>query len=297
MRSRKRSYKPALKFILFALLCALTGQTADARSPVNFRLVKGCFVVIPVRVNGAGPFDFLLDTGTNTTLITPELARRLGLSAAGQVSLITPSGATATPRAVLDSLALGTKSVERLEVLYDGLPGVRSADAKILGVLGQNFLSCFNYLLDYRKRQIAFEEDGDLGNLAGGTRLRVERQEGKLIVNTQATAPSKETWRLVLDSGASGLVLFAPPFVVSEPARRAEGFLTPTDAARIPASRGRLRGLRVGDERLFDVPFALVRDCPSREDRSEDGLLPTCLFKAILFQNDRDVVVLNPRAE
>lgn len=297
MRSKNRSYRPALRFILFVLVCALNGQTADARSPVNFRLVRDCLVVIPVRVNGAGPFDFLLDTGTNTTLITPELAGRLGLSATDQVSLITPSGATTTPRAVLDSLALGTKSVERLEVLYDDLPGVRSADAKILGVLGQNFLACFNYLLDYRKRQIAFEEDGDLDNLAGGTRLRVERQEGKLIVTTQPTAPLKETWRLVLDSGASGLVLFAPPFVIPEAAERAEGFLTPTDAARIPASRGRLRGLRVGDERLFDVPFALIRDGPSRADRSEDGLLPTSLFKAILFQNDRDVVVLNPRAE
>jgi len=53
----------------------------------------------------------------------------------------------------------------------------------------------------------------------------------------------------------------------------------------------------VGDERLFDVPVMYIRDCPSREDRSEDGLLPTCLFKAILFQNDRDVVVLNPSAE
>jgi Aspartyl protease len=119
--------------LLFSLLYVFAGQAVHAGSPVNFRFVRNYLVVIPVRVNGAGPYDFLLDTGTNSTILTPELASRIHLQATDSISLVTLSGIEVLPRAVLDSLTLGTKSIKRLEVIFDDLKRVRAVSSKICG--------------------------------------------------------------------------------------------------------------------------------------------------------------------
>ena len=294
-RGRK---KLALWLGLFSIIYALAGQTVHAGPPVDFRLVKNSLVVIPVRVNEEGPFDFLLDTGTNVTLVTPALARRLDLSATSQVSLITLAGPELVPRSVLDNVALGTKSTKQLEVLFDDLLGVRSLDAKICGVLGQNFLSQFNYLLNYRERHLEFETEGEMARRLAGTRLAVEQHEGKLIVSSQATTPLEAALRLVLDSGASHLVIFAAASgkLSLEPELRA-GTLIPTSAAGQPIKLGRLTRLRIGSECIVNLPVALIEDRALHENRPEDGLLPTSLFHSIFFQNDKRIVILNPRAD
>src|SRR3954464_12064202 len=120
---RKRTRLSSL--LLFSILYAFAGQTVHAVTPITFKLVSNYLVVVPVRVNDEGPFDFLLDTGTNTTLLTPELARRINLRATSRIPLITLSGTEMLPRAMLDSLALGTKSLKHLEVIFDDLRGIR----------------------------------------------------------------------------------------------------------------------------------------------------------------------------
>src|ERR1051325_8302015 len=97
--------------LLFSLLYVFAGRAVHAGVPISFKFVRNYLVVIQVRVNNEGPFDFLLDTGTNTTLLTPELANRIHLHAPARVSLVTLSVTEVVPRAVLDSLTLGTKSL------------------------------------------------------------------------------------------------------------------------------------------------------------------------------------------
>src|SRR5690349_20565118 len=44
-------------------------------------------ITVPVRVNGEGPFDFVVDTGANRTVIAGELAAELGLPDDGPASI------------------------------------------------------------------------------------------------------------------------------------------------------------------------------------------------------------------
>jgi predicted aspartyl protease len=297
MKNESGRRNPALWFCLFSVIYALSVHAVHARSSTSFRLMSNALVVVPVLVNDEGPFEFLLDTGTNTTIITRELARQLGLRATGNLSLITLAGAEVVPRSVLDSLALGTKSIKRLEVLFDDLSGVRSLDAKICGVLGQNFLSQFNYLLSYRERYIEFDEDGEMESRFAGTRLIVEQREGKLIVSSQAMAQGQETLRLVLDSGASHLVIFASACDKLGLKRDGpENLLASTNATNHHVMLRRLPRLQLGSERLANLPVALIEDRAPPEDRYEDGLQPPSLFRTIFFQNDKHIVILNPRA-
>ena len=54
-----------------------TDQTEDVR----FRNEMYNRMTVPVRLSGAGPFRFIVDTGANRTAISSELASRLKLSA------------------------------------------------------------------------------------------------------------------------------------------------------------------------------------------------------------------------
>ena len=42
-------------------------------------------IVVPVTINGAGPFDFLVDTGDTDTIIDRKLAEELHLLSAGKI--------------------------------------------------------------------------------------------------------------------------------------------------------------------------------------------------------------------
>src|SRR4051812_33881203 len=179
MRTSVRKRQLATCLSLCCILYAFAGRGVHAGARLGFKLVRNYLIVIPVRVNGQGPFEFLLDTGTNSTLITPQLAGRLGLRPTDHIPLITLSGTEIVPRAALDSLALGATSTKHLEVIFDDLSGIRLVDSKIHGVLGQNFLSRFNYLIDYRERYVEFEEDGELGRRFTGATLALELDEGK----------------------------------------------------------------------------------------------------------------------
>jgi hypothetical protein len=59
------------------LAIALPGVTAaqmrQSNEIVNFRLRDGYLMIVQTMVNGAGPFNFLLDTGATHTVIDPAL--------------------------------------------------------------------------------------------------------------------------------------------------------------------------------------------------------------------------------
>ena len=78
----------------------------------------------------------------------------------------------------------------------------------ISGVLGQDFLSQFNYTLDYRTF------DGCRGTttdqIEKGVRLALEPSRGRFLVQLAPGHDAAECpVRLVPDSGANGVVLFA----------------------------------------------------------------------------------------
>jgi hypothetical protein len=69
--------------LLVAVSLALTippAIQAEASCPGNAasvipRFVQHALIVIPVRINQSGPFDFIVDTGSQVTVIDPSLDR------------------------------------------------------------------------------------------------------------------------------------------------------------------------------------------------------------------------------
>src|ERR1700733_2405820 len=91
------AFKAALFYFTVAALC----QTIQAQSQIPFRLVHNALIVVSVTVNGAGPFDFVLDTGADTTIVDPAIAPNPSLVSHDRVQQTTLAGVQSLSRAVL----------------------------------------------------------------------------------------------------------------------------------------------------------------------------------------------------
>jgi Aspartyl protease len=76
------------------------------------RLVAHALIVIPVKVNQQGPFDFMVDTGSQVTVVDPSLAAELSLKPRGTVGLVSTASYAHASISVLDSLEAGFKTIE-----------------------------------------------------------------------------------------------------------------------------------------------------------------------------------------
>jgi predicted aspartyl protease len=282
---------------LVTIVCGFSATPALASTPVRFKQVQN-LIVASVTVNGAGPFDFIVDTGATATVIDRDLARQLSLSLVDSSLMRTVTGLTTLPRYRLDSLTLGSRSARNLIVPCAELREIHEVNSKIRGVLGQDFLSGFNYILDYRAQRIEFEEEGEFANTLQGTRLAVERDRGRVLIITEPPSPQKQASKLVMDSGTSSVVVFKAASRSADLEIELDfnsGFNASTVTGTQMISTGRLRKLQIGTEKFSWLPVRVVDNRTAVEGRPENGLLPTSLFRSIYFNNTQNFVILNPR--
>jgi len=287
----------SIKAIVFYCSLAAFCQTAQAQSEVKFRTLRETVIVVPVMLNGAGPFDFVLDTGTDTTLLDSDLAQRLSLRAIDRTQLNTVAGSQIAVRTYLSTLAIVSARAKDLEALVADLRELRKMDSRIAGVVGQNFLSQFNYLLDSRKHSLRFETAAEIRQVISEERVPLEVKGQRMLVPADMQSASQEKLFLLLDSGASSLVLFRRGPLAASLAMQSSFFELTTANASGSLAAGRVRFLKVGPQIFHNLAVALSAPSPSDALRAEDGLLPTALFHSLYVNNHERFVVFNPRLE
>jgi predicted aspartyl protease len=282
---------------LLTIICAFAATPALASTLVGFKQIQN-LIVVSVTVNEAGPFDFIFDTGASSTVIDLDLAKQLSLNPIESSSVLTIAGSKAVSCSRLDSLALGPKSVKNLTVLCTELREIHAISPKIRGVIGQNFLSGSDYILNHRDRRIEFEEHSEFANGLQGVRIPVERLRGRVLIAARSSFSQKQPSRLVIDSGASRVVVFKAASRNSDLEIELDvngGINASTIVGSHRISTGRLRKLLIGDEEFADLPARMIDNRSATEGRSENGLLPTRLFGSIYINNTQNFVILNPR--
>jgi predicted aspartyl protease len=106
-------------------------------------------VTAPVRINGQGPFDFVVDTGANRTVVSVELAAALKLPDAGSAVVHGVAGAEPAPTAKV--ALLQADAVEARNLRAPALPRERlGAD----GLLGVDVLHDRRVLIDFARRKL-----------------------------------------------------------------------------------------------------------------------------------------------
>jgi len=148
--------------ICFWLLAGLTwlaptvaNDSGVPSKDISFRLAGGQnpLILVPVYVEGKGPYEFILDTGAYRCLLSPELSSSIGIQPGSQQQATGIGGAINISSARVSSLTVGTARQENIEVAITGeLSRLGEAvQSKVDGVLGSNFLKDFRVSLDYAR--------------------------------------------------------------------------------------------------------------------------------------------------
>src|SRR5436190_23014725 len=129
----------------------------SASAKLKFRLAGGVqpLILLPVEVNGEGPFEFILDTGAGTSLLSAELAKKLEVKILGSKEGKSAGGAVSVSLGKVNSLAVAGLKVEDVDVGVVDLSQIgKAVGANIDGDLGYNFLKNFRITIDYRENEI-----------------------------------------------------------------------------------------------------------------------------------------------
>ncbi len=271
---------------------AASGDVSAASAPTPFTAARPGEVIVPVTIGGRGPFRFLLDTGSTHSAVTAPLAAALDAEPVARTVMRAAGGPVACLVVALPVVAVGAATAAGITATV--LPPAGSIIRVALdGVLGQDFLSRFDYTIDYRRSRIAWHDDG---YVAPGIRLALVPAQDRWLVELPQPATSgaaATVRRFVPDSGADTLVLFGEArarCLIAEwrAGAAALGSVTGARAVRIAT----VDGLHVGSARLDRQIAAIV---PSAAADDPDGLLPLHLFERVFFSARSRALVVQPR--
>ena len=157
-------------------------------------------MTVPVRIGGAGPFRFLLDTGAQNTVVSRDLATRLKLPADRAATLIGVAGILPVETVLLDEVGLGRRS-------YYGLtaPVLEQRHIGADGIVGLDSLQDQRVLLDFSRNLIAVSDAKSLGGNLGYEIVVTARSRSGQLIMTDAVIDGIRT-AVVIDTGAEGTI-------------------------------------------------------------------------------------------
>jgi predicted aspartyl protease len=123
-------------------------------------------IMAPVWLNGQGPFLFIVDTGANRTVLSPETARRLGIDVNGAARALVHgvTGSESAPLARVRELRAGR--IVRRDV---NMPVVSSrVHAAADGMLGADNLAGTRLTVDFRRNRIDIIDAGPSAPVSRG---------------------------------------------------------------------------------------------------------------------------------
>ena len=151
-----------------------------------------------VRVSGAGPFPFVVDTGANQSVISAELAARLGLPINPDAPLNGVAGVMMAPTtyAVLDIAGR-----RKPGAAFSILPGAALGGQ---GLLGLDHLGGQRLTLDFKTPSIRIETAGRMWNAGNDVVVKGRQVSGQLTLVDADIAGLKIT--AFIDSGAQNTI-------------------------------------------------------------------------------------------
>jgi len=290
-----------LKCLLLASLVSQTLPAAhgEVHCPGNvvsltFRLVQGALIIVPVEVNGAGQYDFVVDTGAQVTTIEPSLAAELGLKAQGSTGVGGVATYARTAYSYLDLIEAGQHSVPNAIVVIQEITQLKAADSRIRGILGANFLEHFDLLIDNARHLLCLDDSGALASTIKGEHIALVEPRGSqqdlpftrpMIVTAHLSAGDATPVLLRLDSGSNAPLLYEAAAVVRTKSKGKASILkrvangAEQSFAVLPP-----QDIRIGSHAVRQISFVMpMNSIGAGPNPREDGLLPTMAFQRVFI--------------
>ena len=228
-------------------------------------MVEGVFV------NGRGPYTFLVNTGASFNHLDPDVAKSIGLTPSFNGELMSSAGITVVPGTSGVEITLDSIRLENQSFLFAGIGAVHQLSPDVQGVLGESFLSQFDYLFDLRNQRIDF---GKREPTPKEVRIPFQTVQARPVITT-SLGP------LVLDSGINWITLFGV-----DPGVLTHQMTTMTGSLNVGLVS---RKLSVGWHAFWHGNVVAL---PRSAETGAAGLLPISVFKVVYVCNSEGYISL-----
>jgi predicted aspartyl protease len=158
-------------------------------------------LTVPVTIDDHGPYEFMIDTGAEATVLSRDLADRLGLLDRRPATLVAMASRKPIETAYIPNLALGSRNFDIQTAPLVERVNIGSAD----GVLGLDSLQDQRVLLDFDKERIAVADASQLGGNKGyEIVVTARRRLGQLIITSARFDNVKVA--VIVDTGAQASI-------------------------------------------------------------------------------------------
>ncbi len=217
-------------------------------------------MTVSVSIMGQGPFEFIIDTGAQVSVLSRELADHLAIHEREAATLVALNSSRAVQVVDVPDVALGSREFDIYRAPLIERENLGGAD----GMLGLDSLQDQRVMLDFENNHLAVAPAKELGGNRGfEIVVRARRRSGQLII-TNATLDGVRV-AVMIDTGAQSST---GNLALLERLRnsRAEGVAVLTDVNGVSAnSKVRVtRSLNFGTAKLENV-LVTFADSPTFE--------------------------------
>src|SRR5216683_4087456 len=175
-----RSFWPCAVVGLLCLVPPMRSEEkpkAEAKTyQVPYRLTVPKHILVRAKINGKGPFNFILDTGAPALFVSTAVCKKLGVEP-------DKNGWSMFDRFAIEGGVVLTKAKGRIEDPFqlEGMNGLGLAGAELHGIIGYNVLARYRMEIDFTRDKMAWTEldfepksplgQGGKGGGAGGLEI------------------------------------------------------------------------------------------------------------------------------
>ncbi|HEY1023757.1 MAG TPA: aspartyl protease family protein [Sphingobacteriaceae bacterium] len=275
---------------------------------IPFKLIKN-LMIIPMTINGNGPYNFVLDTGVGLCIITdpalvdtlkPKFVRDIRITGFGEGSDISATIATgmnfATGHVVAKNMSAAILKTDAFN-----LSAITGID--IHGLIGYEFFSSFIVKVNYLSKQLTIYRRNTAYLPRKGTKIPITIEERKPYVNAEIAMQTGEviSAKLIIDTGAghpislethNGIPFTVPPLKIT--ANLGIGLTGPIDGYL-----SRVKSIRLGKYKLDHVVAAFPdyqHVAAKISSISRNGNMGNSILKRfiVVFDYSRNAVYLRP---
>lgn len=252
--------------IALLLLCSplAAQQPAPAAPPAVVRTIatEDDRITIPVHIDGKGPWNFVVDTGSQRTVISRDLARQLALPIRRQVTIVSMTGRAPASTVAVPRLGYGKVIVDDIEA-----PVLEGEHLGAAGLLGLDSLQDKRLLLNFRTGRMEIGTSRPAWRDPDAIIVEARRRRGQLILLDSDVNGMKVN--IILDTGTRLSVgnLALMNRLIRK--RRAPAFnpisMVSVTGETLTGQFGTIGRIRMGRVTLSDMPVMFADASPFQE--------------------------------
>ena len=215
---------------------------------------------VGVHVNGNGPFQFLVDSGADRSVIGSALAKQLGLPAGDTVRVNDVKGATEMATFLVDTLKVGEISTFAISA-----PALPEQALGAQGILGVDALADRRVMLDFQNNSITLEEASQPEKIGPDEIVVVGRRRHGQLILTQGRVEGISIYALI-DTGSDvtigNIALMEKIAGSRHPPVHVDLILNSVTGRSVPASGVYISQIEIGGLRIRNLRVAFADVAP-----------------------------------